>query len=207
MARETGLDVAAADYASEAPSDFGAGMLSLGRVDLTDPEQAGAAIAAVVAMFGRIDVLFNVAGAFSWQTVETGDVQTWERLHRLNTLTTFNASKAAAPHLISSGSGRIVNVGANAAIRAGGGMGAYAASKAGVHRLTEAMAEELKQQGVTVNAVLPSIIDTPANRSEMPDADFSAWVSLQEVATVMLFLASIQASAVTGALVPVVGRV
>ncbi|HWU79469.1 MAG TPA: SDR family oxidoreductase, partial [Caulobacter sp.] len=131
---------------------------------------------------------------------------TWERLHRLNLMTALNASKAALPHLVARGAGRIVNVGANGAVKAATGMGAYAASKAGVHRLTEALAEEYKGR-VTVNAVLPSIIDTPVNRADMPDADFATWVSPEELAAVILFLASSEASAVTGALLPVVGRV
>jgi NAD(P)-dependent dehydrogenase (short-subunit alcohol dehydrogenase family) len=125
----------------------------------------------------------------------------------MNVKTAANASRAAIPHLRASGSGRIVNVGANAAIKAAAGMGAYAASKAGVHRLTESLAEELKTDGVTVNAVLPSILDTGANRSDMPKADFSAWVAPDDLASVMLFLASEEARAVTGALVPVTGRV
>ena len=92
------------------------------------------------------------------------------------------------------------------AIQAGAGMGAYAASKAGVHRLTEALAAELKGK-ITVNAVLPSIIDTAANRASMPKSDFTKWVTPQELADVILFLASDAASAVTGALLPVSGRV
>jgi NAD(P)-dependent dehydrogenase (short-subunit alcohol dehydrogenase family) len=86
------------------------------------------------------------------------------------------------------------------------GMGPYAASKAGVHRLTESLAEELKDANVTVNAVMPSILDTPANRADMPKADFSAWVLPADLASVILFLASEEARAVTGALVPVSGR-
>ncbi len=92
------------------------------------------------------------------------------------------------------------------ALQAGSGMGPYAASKAGVHRLTEALGNEWKGK-VTVNAVLPSTIDTPANRASMPRADFSKWVTPQELAEVILFLASDAASAVTGALIPVSGRV
>jgi len=92
------------------------------------------------------------------------------------------------------------------ALQAGPGMGSYAASKAGVHRLTEALAAEWKGK-ITVNAVLPSIIDTPVNRASMPNADFKEWVTPQELAEVILFVASEAASAVTGALIPVNGRV
>ena len=114
--------------------------------------------------------------------------------------------RAALPHLAASTAGRIVNIGAMGALQAGHGMGPYAASKAGVHRLTEALANEWKGK-VTVNAVLPSIIDTRANRADMPKADFSKWVTPQELAEVILFLASDAASGVTGALIPVGGRV
>jgi len=110
------------------------------------------------------------------------------------------------PHLLRSGGGRIVNVGAMAAGKAGAGMGAYAASKAGVARLTEALADELKDQGITVNAILPSTLDTAKNRLDMPQADFSRWVTPAKAAEVIAFLVSDNASAVTGALIPVVGR-
>ncbi|MGB3506827.1 MAG: SDR family oxidoreductase, partial [Xanthobacteraceae bacterium] len=168
--------------------------------------QAAAAVDAVARHFGQLDGLINVAGAFAYETVADGDPATWSRLHAINLLTALNASRAAIPHLVKSSAGRIVNVGAMGALRAGAGMGPYAASKAGVHRLTEALAAELKGK-VTVNAVLPSTIDTPANRRDMPDSDFSAWVRLDELAAVILFLASDAASAVTGALLPVAGRV
>jgi NAD(P)-dependent dehydrogenase (short-subunit alcohol dehydrogenase family) len=174
---------------------------------LTDAVAAGAALDAVAERFGGIDALLNVAGGFRWETLEAGSWETWHTLFRLNVLTATNASRAAIPHLRRSAAGRIVNVGANGAVKAALGMGAYAASKAGVHKLTESLAEELKADGVTVNAVLPSIIDTPANRADMPKADPSAWVAPADLAAVMLFLASEQARAVTGALLPVTGRV
>jgi len=171
-----------------------------------DPVQAKAAMARIVAWRGGLDVLVNVAGGFVWQTLEDGDLAAWSRMFALNTLTCATACKAALPHLLASAAPRIVSVGAGGAVKAGAGMGAYAASKAGVHRLTESLAEELKGR-VTVNAVLPSIIDTPTNRSDMPDADFTAWVTPHEVAQAILWLASEAAGGVTGALLPVSGRV
>ncbi|MBK1968474.1 MULTISPECIES: SDR family NAD(P)-dependent oxidoreductase [Brevundimonas] len=182
------------------------GVLEIGGVDLTDPAQARGAIEAVVAHYGRLDALLNIAGGFIWSPVE-GDGEEWDRMHALNVKTTLNASRAALPHLKASPEGRIVNVGANGAVKAGHGMGAYAASKAGVHRLTEALAEELKSTSVTVNAVLPSIIDTAANRADMPGADPAKWVAPADLAAVILFLASPEARAVTGALIPVTGKV
>ena len=207
-ALEAGERVALIDFAKapHAPLPAGETMVA-GGVDLVDANQAGAAIDAVADHFGRLDGLLNIAGGFSWEKQEGGLAETWHRLFLMNVQTASNASRAAIPHLKRSGSGRIINVGANAALKASLGMGAYAASKAGVHSLTQALAEELKADGVTVNAVLPSILDTPANRAEMPKADFSAWVAPDDLAAVMLFLASESASAMTGALVPVTGRV
>jgi 3-oxoacyl-[acyl-carrier protein] reductase len=203
--RARGERVGAIDHAASATAPT-AGLFRVGGVDLSDAAQAAAAVESVAQHFGQLDGLINVAGAFAYETVADGNPATWSRLYAINVLTAVNASRAAIPHLAKSRAGRIVNVGAMAALRAGAGMGPYAASKAGVHRLTEALAAELKGK-VTVNAVLPSTIDTPANRRDMPNADFSAWVTLDELAAVMLFLASDAASAVTGALLPVVGRV
>jgi 3-oxoacyl-[acyl-carrier protein] reductase len=200
-----GARVAGVDYA---PTQLAAtpSRIELGGVDLSDPAQAKTAIDAVAAHFGRLDALINIAGGFAFETVADGDPKTWQRMYALNVLTALNASRSAIPHLAASSAGRIVNVGAMGALQAGAGMGAYAASKAGVHRLTEALAAEHKGK-ITVNAVLPSTIDTPANRASMPRADFAKWVRPQELADVMLFLISDAASAVTGALLPVSGRV
>jgi NAD(P)-dependent dehydrogenase (short-subunit alcohol dehydrogenase family) len=205
MALTRGSRVAGIDFApSHSPAT--PTRLELGGVDLTDPAQAAKAIAAAVAHFGKLDALINIAGGFAFETVAEGDPKTWQRMYALNVATALNASRAAIPHLTASSAGRIVNVGALGALQAGAGMGAYAASKAGVHRLTEALAAEYKGK-ITVNAVLPSIIDTAANRASMPKADFAKWVTPQELADVILFLASDAASAVTGALLPVSGRV
>ncbi|MFL6817836.1 MAG: SDR family oxidoreductase [Bradyrhizobium sp.] len=200
-----GARVAGVDHAaSQLPATDN--RLELGGVDLSDADAAQTAIDTVVAHFGRIDALVNIAGGFAFEAVEEGDPMTWQRMYALNVLTALNASRAALPHLAVSSAGRIVNIGAMGALQAGSGMGAYAASKAGVHRLTEALAAEWKGR-ITVNAVLPSIIDTPANRASMPRADFAKWVSPQELAEMILFLVSDSASAITGALVPVSGRV
>jgi NAD(P)-dependent dehydrogenase (short-subunit alcohol dehydrogenase family) len=180
--------------------------IELGGVDLSDAAAAKKAIDAAAAHFRRLDALVNIAGGFAFETVADGDPTTWQHMYALNVLTALNASRSAIPHLVASGAGRIVNVGAMGALQAGSGMGAYAASKAGVHRLTEALAAEWKGR-ITVNAVLPSTIDTPANRASMPRADFAKWVTPQELAEVILFLVSDAASAVTGALLPVSGRV
>jgi NAD(P)-dependent dehydrogenase (short-subunit alcohol dehydrogenase family) len=200
-----GAKVAGVDHAaSQIPAT--PNRIELGGVDLSDAAQAKKAIDATAAHFGKLDVLINIAGAFAFETVAEGDPKTWQRMYAINLLTALNASRSALPHLAASPSARIVNVGAMAALQAGAGMGAYAASKAGVHRLTEALAAEWKGK-ITVNAVLPSVIDTPANRASMAKADFSKWVTPQELAEVILFLASDAASAVTGALLPVSGRV
>jgi NAD(P)-dependent dehydrogenase (short-subunit alcohol dehydrogenase family) len=200
-----GAKVAGIDHA---PSQMPAAgdRLELGGVDLSDPAQAKKAIEAACLHFGKLDALINIAGGFAFETVADGDPKTWQRMYALNVTTALNASRAAIPHLTASNAARIVNVGAMGALQAGAGMGAYAASKAGVHRLTEALAAEQKGK-ITVNAVLPSIIDTAANRASMPQADFSKWVSPHELAEVILFLVSDAASAVTGALLPVAGRV
>lgn len=204
-ARAAGWRVAALDHADAAPEGFAADAIQ-GGVDLTDPMRAAAAVEGAVSILGGADALVNIAGGFVWEPVDGASNDSWDRMHRMNLLTALNTTRSALPALVASGSGRVVNIGANGAVSAGMGMGAYAASKAGVHRLTEALAEEFKGK-VTVNAVLPSIIDTPANRKDMPDADPSKWVTTDELASVILFLASAEAGGVTGALIPVVGRV
>lgn len=205
-ALEAGARVAAIDHAPVAPASID-GAHAIGSVDLADAVAARDAIDAAVQALGGLDGLVNIAGTFRWETLADGSVDTWDLLYRINLRTALAASKAALAHLRANGSGRIVNIGAGAAAKAGAGMGAYAASKAGVARLTEALAEELKDDGITVNAVLPSIIDTAANRADMPKADFSRWVQPAQLAQVIVFLLSDRASAVTGALLPVSGRV
>ena len=188
-------------------AELGDQHLMIGGVDLGELESSRRAMAAAAMRYGGIDVLVNVAGGFQWQTLLEGDVETWDQLYRMNLRTAVVACKVALPALIERGRGAIVNVGAGAAARASAGMGAYTASKAGVQRLTESLADELKEHGIRVNAVLPSIIDTPRNRADMPNADHSRWVRPEALAEAVMFLASDAASAVTGAALPVRGRV
>ncbi|WP_454797343.1 SDR family NAD(P)-dependent oxidoreductase [Novosphingobium lindaniclasticum] len=199
---QAGNKVARIDFAPAAREPL-AGALDIGGVDLADAGTTGEALAKIVAAHGGIDVLVNVAGGFTWETLEGGSIAAWAKMQAMNLTTAATITQLALPELRKSAAGRIVNIGAGAAIKAGAGMGAYAASKSGVHRLTEALAEELAGTSVTVNAVLPSIIDTPANRADMPDADYSSWVQPSAIAEVIGFLASDAGRSITGALIPV----
>ena len=175
------------------------------RADLTQEGATAQAFEEIARRPGGIDGLVNVAGGFAWETLAEGTVETWDRLFNLNVRTVLNACRAALP-LLNDGAS-IVNIGAAAAARAELGMGAYAASKSGVARLTESLAAELKPRGIRVNVILPSIIDTPANRKDMPDAGFAKWVTAGELADMIAFLLSEKASGITGASIPVTGRV
>jgi NAD(P)-dependent dehydrogenase (short-subunit alcohol dehydrogenase family) len=205
--RGYGARLALLEHAQHPASPPPAGTLRYGGIDLTREDAARAVMQRIVTDAGRMDGLINVAGGFRWEKVGGGNLDSWDAMYQLNLRTAVVSCQAALPYLLKSGSGRIVNVGAMGAVKAGTGMGAYAASKAGVAKLTEALAEELKDQGVTVNAILPSTLDTPRNRLDMPKADFSRWVAPAEAAEVIAFLVSTEARAVTGALIPVVGRV
>jgi NAD(P)-dependent dehydrogenase (short-subunit alcohol dehydrogenase family) len=201
-----GATVAAIDRADAPPAGIDPGQAErFGGVDLADTAQAQDVIDEAARTLGGLDALVNIAGTFRFETLADGSPDAWDLLYRVNLRTAVAASKAALAHLPDGG--RIINIGAAAALKAGAGMGAYAASKSGVMRLTESLAEELKPRGITVNAVLPSIIDTAPNRRDMPKADFDKWVKPSQLAEVIVFLLSDQASAITGALIPVTGRV
>lgn len=202
-----GAQVVAVDRSSSNSADADARRLDIGGVDLTDPAQCSDAVDKAIAKFGRIDGLVNVAGGFTWQTIADGKPDDWQAMYDINVRTALVTTQAVLPQLKQGGAGRIVNIGANAASRGSKGMGPYTASKSAVMRLTESLADELKDQGINVNAVLPSIIDTAQNRKDMPDAEHDRWVKPEALADVIVFLLGPGARAITGALIPVTGRV
>ena len=175
---------------------------SLHQADLINPEEAKR----VISEIGQVDVLANIAGGFTMgDTVATTSDETWDFMYNLNARTVFNMVRAVVPQMTERQQGKIVNIGARNALTGIGNMAAYSASKSVVIRLTESLAEELKEQNINVNCILPSIIDTPRNRSDMPKADFSAWVTPAAMAKVVLFLASSDADPIHGAALPVTG--
>jgi NAD(P)-dependent dehydrogenase (short-subunit alcohol dehydrogenase family) len=180
--------------------------LFYGGVDLADDAAAIEVMKRIAHDAGGLDGLVNIAGGFHFEKLEGGTLETWDAMYRMNLRTAVACCKAALPHLLKAGEARIINIGALGAVKAGVGMGGYAASKAGVAKLTESLADELKDRGITVNALLPSTLDTPRNRIDMPSADFSRWVAPTAVGEVIAFLLSDAASLVTGALIPVAGR-
>jgi NAD(P)-dependent dehydrogenase (short-subunit alcohol dehydrogenase family) len=174
--------------------------------DLADQEALDRAVEKALATFGRVHVLCNLAGGFRMgHPVHDTPPDIWRLMIELNAGSLMRMSHAVVPHMIAAGVGKIVNVAAMGGLRGGANMGAYAAAKSAVMRLTESMAFELRDKNINVNCVLPSTIDTPANRADMPKADPKRWVDPRALADVIMFLASDRARAMHGAAVPVVG--
>src|SRR5690348_17549180 len=181
-----------------------AGLLVVGvtrrEADVTNADAVDAVMAGVFDQHGRLDVLVNVAGGFAGgKHVHETDVSTWEHMLSLNLTSTFLCCRAAIPFMLSGGFGRIVNVSSRTAVQPAAGLSAYGVSKAGVMTLTETLAAELRGTGVTANAVLPSVIDTPANRAAMPKANTATWVKPEDIAAVIVDLASDRWGIVSGA--------
>lgn len=174
--------------------------------DLTSRASVCEAVHSARSRFETIDVLCNIAGGFRMgeKVHETSD-ETWDFLFELNARSVLHASQAAVPSMLAAGRGWVVNVGALSASRGAAGMGAYAASKSAVARLTESMSAELRGRGVNVNCVLPGVLDTACNRADMPDQDPCRWVRPADLAAVVLFLCSDAARAIHGACIPVAG--
>jgi NAD(P)-dependent dehydrogenase (short-subunit alcohol dehydrogenase family) len=175
-------------------------------IDLGDPAACDAAIDDVLARRGRLDAVVHTVGGFEMAPVADADAALWERMFRLNLMTAVNLFRPAIAAMRRAGRGSLVATGAMAALRSPAQLAAYAASKAGVLRLVESHAEELKAAGIRVNAVLPGTMDTPQNRAAMPGADTTGWVRPEQVAAVVAFLLSDTASGITGAALPVTAR-
>jgi len=193
--------VARVDYAQ--PRAALAGCVDFGGVDLADVDCANQTIDAIVETMGPPDILINVAGGFTWETLADSTMESWSRMFSMNAMTCLNMTKAALPQLRNRPNARIINIGSMSATSAAAGMATYAASKTAVHKITEALAAELADTSCTVNAVLPNVIDTPTNRADMPDADFSKFVQPAAIADLILFLASPASRGISGALIPV----
>ena len=175
-------------------------------VDLLDPQAVEEMAQQIARLFGRVDVLANVAGGFrSGTPVHETSGETWNLMMDLNARSVLHTSRAVVPLMQKQGRGKIINVAGRAALAGNARMGAYSASKSAVIRLTESMSAELKRDSIHVNCVLPGTIDTPPNREAMPNADRSRWVAPEAIADVILFLASEAARAVHGAAIPVYG--
>src|SRR5579863_6925411 len=176
------------------------------RVDVTDEAAVAQLIEGILAEHGRLDVLVNTVGGYAggmklWES----DTATLERMLGLNLRSGFALARAAAKAMLGKGKGAIVNVAAKAAFDHGAGLGAYAASKAAAVAMMDSLAADLKSTGVRVNSILPSIIDTEANRKAMPKSDFAKWPKPEDIARVILFLCSDDAKVVHGAALPVYG--
>ena len=175
--------------------------------DLADESSVAGIVREVMDRFGHIDALVNTAGGIRAGTpLHETPVDVWDFMMSLNARTVFLMSRAVIPHMLARRRGRIISISARAALKGTAKHGPYNAAKMAVIRLTETMAAELRQQGITANCILPGTIDTPANRAETPDADFTRWVSPESLAGVILFLASEAAADVTGAAIIVYGR-
>lgn len=175
-------------------------------LDLENGEEVLLAVQEAMGRYGRIDALCNIAGGFTMgEAVHESTDATWRAMLGTNVTSTLNVVRAVVPYMIAAGSGRIINVAAMAAVAGAAHMSAYSASKSAVIRVTESMSAELRRSGINVNCVMPSIIDTPRNRADMPQADHSRWVAPEALAEVIFFLASDAARAVHGAAIPVIG--
>jgi NAD(P)-dependent dehydrogenase (short-subunit alcohol dehydrogenase family) len=189
--------------ALEAAAGEGRARLSGGKIDMADEAAVTAFVSEVRDRSRRVDVMVNAVGGFAGGDLASTPLAEWRRLVDLNLTSTVVGCRAVLPAMRAARHGRIVNVSSRAVVPPLGGFIAYTVAKSGVIALTQALAQEERTHGITVNAVLPSTMDTPANRRAMPDADRSAWVSTDAVADVIAYLASDSASAVSGACVSV----
>ncbi len=177
------------------------------KADVTDEADVQRLMHEVIRKTGRIDALINLVGGFALGSLEETDTALWQRMLTMNVTAAFLLSKAVLPYMLKNGNGRIVHVAAWAAVEPFPGATAYLVSKSSLLALITVLALESSGSGVTVNAVLPNTIDTPANRASMPQADPSTWAKPESIAETLLFLTSDEAAQISGAFIPIGTRV
>jgi NAD(P)-dependent dehydrogenase (short-subunit alcohol dehydrogenase family) len=177
--------------------------LVLERCDVTDDASVQRLVAAVVERHRRLDVVVSAVGGFAMGELVHTDRTLWDTMLTLNLTSTYVVARAALPHMLAAGSGRVVAVASRAVVPPAGGFIAYTVAKAGVIAFVQALAAETRGRGVTVNAVLPSTMDTPANRAAMPDVDPKTWVPVESVADAIAYLAAASSAHVTGSLLAI----
>jgi NAD(P)-dependent dehydrogenase (short-subunit alcohol dehydrogenase family) len=181
-------------------------VVELIKTDVTKEEEVEKLVLSVISKYGRIDVLVNVVGGYlGGKSVSELDEKEWDLMMTMNLKSAFLISKHVIPQMVSSKYGKIMHVSSRTGLKSSGYDSAYAASKSGLIRLVESLSEEVKDSNINVNCIMPSTIDTEANRRAMPTADHSKWVKLQDLANVVLFLCSDEANVITGAAIPTYG--
>lgn len=207
-ARVIGVDFSTGEFAHLFPSLVSSQDAYLVEgIDVTDSEAVDSIVQDSLQRFGKIDILVNTVGGYrAGKPVHETPLETWDFMMNLNARSAFTVSRAVLPVMLEQGHGKIINIAASTALKGTANSAAYSASKSAVARLTESMADEYKRRGINVNAVLPGTIDTPENRQAMPKADFDLWVAPEDMARVILFLASEDARPINGALLPVYGK-
>ncbi|HMH10438.1 MAG TPA: SDR family NAD(P)-dependent oxidoreductase [Candidatus Nitrosopolaris rasttigaisensis] len=181
-------------------------VVELIKTDVTKEEEVEKLVLSVISKYGRIDVLVNVVGGYlGGKSVSELDEKEWDLMMTMNLKSAFLISKHVIPQMVSSKYGKIMHVSSRTGLKSSGYDSAYAASKSGLIRLVESLSEEVKDSNINVNCIMPSTIDTEANRRAMPTADHSKWVKPQDLANVVLFLCSDEANVITGAAIPTYG--
>jgi NAD(P)-dependent dehydrogenase (short-subunit alcohol dehydrogenase family) len=180
--------------------------IELIRADLGKEDQVKNLVSNVLKKYSEIHILVNVVGGYlGGKSVAELDEKEWDLMMTMNLKSAFLISKHVIPKMISSKAGKIVHVSTVSGLKSAGYDSAYSASKAGLIRFVESLSEEVKQFNINVNCIMPSVIDTPQNRRNMPNADFSKWVQLQDIANLILFLCSEESKAITGSAIPIHG--
>lgn len=194
------------DLAASLPDALRAN-LTVVEADVTTEEGVAMVAEQATKTRGGVDILVNIIGGYAGGPhIADTDLATWRNQFELNVTTAFLMARATVPAMIARGGGRIINISSRVARTSPAGLGAYAVSKAAVISLTEVLANETRDHGITANAIMPSVIDTPANRRAMPDADFAVWVTPEEIGNVIRFLAAAESGIISGAAIPVYGR-